>query len=105
MNFKEKPKNLKLKEPRIWVDFNELIEDDLVLLSQTDFTNDSKGNIIELKEGMKVKIYEYNDYGDEEEFLFAEGLVELNTSDFFKVCKWNCRIDENGISNKTEIKT
>ncbi len=91
-----------MEEPRILVDFNELIDDNLVLLSKTDFIEDSSGNTLELKEGMNVKIYEYNDYGDEKEFLLAEGVVELNTSGCFDVCKWNCRISESGIFCKVK---
>ncbi len=93
-----------LKEPRIAVDFNELLEENLVLLSKGDFKKDCLGNVVKLKEGMKVKIYEYNDYKDEEEFLLAQGVVELNVSGCFEVCKWNCRIDEDGICCKTRAK-
>ncbi len=93
-----------MKEPRILVDFNELIENNLVLLSKTDFKKDSAGNVIELKEGMNVKIYEYNDYGCEKEFLLAEGVVELNKSGCFEICKWNCRINESGIVVKSKKK-
>ena len=44
-----------MKEPRIYVDFNEMIEDDLVLLSKTDIKLDSAGKRIELLAGAKVK--------------------------------------------------
>ena len=43
-----------MKEARLYVDFNEMIDDDLVLLSKTDFKKDSQGNLIELKEGLKL---------------------------------------------------
>lgn len=93
-----------MKEARIYVDFNEMIECDLVLLSKTDFKKDSDGNTIEFKEGKKIKIYmdDENDLGEQDN-LIANGKVELNISGLFPVCKWNCRIDENGIRNESEL--
>ncbi len=44
-----------MKEPRIYVDFNEMIEKNLVLLYKTDIKKDSYGNIVEFKEEMKIK--------------------------------------------------
>jgi hypothetical protein len=86
---------------RISVDFNELMESDLVLLSQTDQRIDSDGNVIQLSVGMKVYVYEYNKYDDGEEELFtADGVVELNDKVINKNAKWSCRIDENGIITK-----
>ncbi len=73
------------------------------MLSQNDIVNNSKGDLIMLKEGMSVKIFEYNDYENEEEFLLAEGIVERNP-DLDSQCKWLCRIDENGIRNETNNK-
>jgi hypothetical protein len=68
-----------MKEPRIYVDFNEMIEDNLVLLSKADFKLDSDGNVVELKEGMFVKIYSDDlDENNNEDNLIAEGIVELN---------------------------
>jgi hypothetical protein len=45
---------------RIQVDFNELVKEDLVLLSKTDDVTDSEGNKIMLSEGTNVSIYEFN---------------------------------------------
>jgi len=94
-----------MKEARIYVDFNELIENDLVLLSKSDFKEDSNGNLVELKEGMLVKIYNPNlNENGEEDNLIAEGTVELNTyKGWASVCKWNCRINKKGIYNESEL--
>lgn len=96
-----------MKEPRIYVDFNEMLEDNLVLLSKFDTKKDSEGNEILLYEGLRVKIYE-NDVDDsnQEDNLIAEGFVELNNSDesWAKNAKWNCRIDEDGIYNESKAK-
>lgn len=95
---------VKIKEARIYVDFNEMIEDDLVLLSQTDFKKDSMGNMVELTEGLKVKIYmsDSDEFGIEDN-LIAEGTVELNTyGGWTQAAKWNCRIDINGIYHESD---
>ena len=92
--------------PRIYVDFNELIEDNLVHLSKDDFIKDSKGNIIELKEGLEVKIYS-DDLGgcNEEDNLIADGIVEINRKgDWVNETKWNCRINNAGIYNESQRK-
>lgn len=93
-----------MKEARIYVDFNEMVEEDLVPLSNTDFKNDSKGNRIELKEGLKVKLYS-NDLCscNETDNLIADGIVELNPhSNSPFTMKWNCRIDKKGINNESQ---
>jgi hypothetical protein len=93
--------SMKLDRPRISVDFNELMEPDLVLLSQTDHRVDSDGTTIHLSKNAKVYIYEYNKYDDGEEELFtADGIVELNDKAINKNAKWSCRIDTNGITTK-----
>ena len=83
-----------------------MIEDNLVLLSKSDFKENSDGIIIELKEGMSIKIYsdDENDL-NEVDNLIADGIVELNTyGGWTKTAKWNCRIDKNGIKHESDIK-
>ena len=97
---------LKIDKPRIRVDFNEMVENDLVLLSKIDAKENTAGEIIQLIEGASVAIYEHNYYDDGlEEYLLADGVVEFNknynSEDWTSVCKWNCRINNNGIIVKT----
>lgn len=97
-----------MKESRIYVDFNEMIENDIVLLSNTDFKEDSNGKIVELKVGMKIKIYmdDINVDGEKDD-LIAEGIVDLNTFKYLypwtTAAKWICRINENGIKHESEL--
>ena len=95
-----------MKEARIYVDFNEMIEENLVILSETDIKEDSKGNRIELKEGLKVKLYSDDLCGcNESDNLIAEGVVELNAQGSFgREPKWNCRINKSGIYNESQKK-
>ena len=68
-----------MDKARIQVDFNELVQRNMVLLSKTDLVVDSSGTAILLTEGLPVGVYEYNDYEDcEQEYLLADGVVELN---------------------------
>ena len=93
-----------MKESRIYVDFNEMIEEDLVPLSETDTKEDSKGNKITLKEGLKVKLYSDDLCScNESDNLIADGVVELNIHGNWKFeSKWNCRINKQGIYNESQ---
>ena len=91
-----------MDRPRILVDFNELVQKDLVLLSQTDKVKDSDGIEILLAEGVEVFVYEFNHYeSGEKEYLLADGVAEPNdpkvNGQWSKAAKWCCRIDKNGI--------
>ena len=93
-----------MKLARIYVDFNEMVGENLVHLSETDIKTDSKGNNIELKKGMKIKIYadDLSSCGDKDN-LIADGIVEVNTnSGWEQDIKWNCRINKAGIYNESQ---
>ena len=94
-----------MDRPRIRVDFNELVEANLVLLSQSDVVLDSEGNEVVLSDGVKVFVYEFNHYEDgDKEYLLADGVAEMNRPEvngqWTKAAKWCCRIDKNGIKNE-----
>ncbi len=84
-----------MDKPRIYVDFNEMLDDDIVLLSQNDTKIDSAGNIITFYEGMPVSIYMDDvDCDGKEDNLIAEGIVikpDLNKYPWSKHVKWCCR--------------
>lgn len=87
-----------MDKPIIKVDFNELIEKDLILLSKTDEVEDSVGRKITLQVGMPVATYEYNHYENgEKEYLLAEGIAVLNETLQSPIAKWCCRINLHGI--------
>lgn len=67
--------------PRFSVDFNELLERDLIMLSQTDFRKDINGSSVLLVEGLPIEVQEDNLYDDgTHEVLFARGVVEANST-------------------------
>jgi hypothetical protein len=89
---------------RLYVDFNELIESDLVLLSQQDIKLDFGRKEVLLFQGKQVDIY--MDDTDENGFvdnLVASGTVELNNTGLFPICNWNCRINAKGIQHESEL--
>lgn len=93
-----------MKEARLYVDFNEMLEDDLVSLSKKDYKENSEGKLIELKEGLHVKIYS-DDLSacNQKDNLVAEGVVEFNAHIASpKDAKWNCRINRAGIYNESQ---
>lgn len=86
--------------PILMVDFNELIEANLVLLSQHDRKLDTSGRPVELREGLAIAIFCDDDLDDDGNVdpMFAKGVVELNSLGGWAAhVKWCCRIDEEGI--------
>lgn len=92
---------------RIQIDFNEILNDDLYLLSSTDERVDSDNNVIQLFEGLKVNVY-MDDYGEDgtSDPLVASGTVELNKdTGWSSHVKWCVRIDKKGINHLSELET
>jgi hypothetical protein len=95
-----------VKQSRISVDFNEMVEPDLVLLSKTDTRTDSSGATIVLSEGLPVRLYDEELGADgQPDNLLADGVVERNKNDlsWTSPAKWCCRIDGNGIRHESEL--
>ncbi|WP_233968879.1 hypothetical protein [Pectobacterium polaris] len=65
-----------MDKPRIKLDFNELMEKDLVLLSKTDEVEDFSGQKIMFWVGRSTEIYECNYYENgEKEYFLTEGVA------------------------------
>jgi hypothetical protein len=87
-----------LDRPRIIVDFNEMVEQDVVLLAVDDMVVDSSGERLLLREGLRVYLCQ-EDAGDKGQptYLLASGIVERHdASDWSRRARWRCRIDEWG---------
>jgi hypothetical protein len=88
------------------VDFNELLDADLVLLSATDTRRDVRGDTVELREGMEVRVYDDDPDSDGRPGkLVATGVVERNRcdDDWCAHVKWCCRIDAHGIRHQPTL--
>lgn len=92
------------ERPLFYVDFNELIERDVVLLSQTDIKKDAGGHDIELVEGLPIAIYS-DDVGEngQPDNLVAEGVVIRNRYTVHSHVKWCCRIGPQGIQHQSDL--
>jgi hypothetical protein len=93
------------KPPCFVVNFNEMLDRDLVLLAKEDIRLDSSGTLVTLSEGMEVIVCE-DDVGEDGQTdrLIARGTVERNVeSGLVATAKWACRIDENGVRHESEI--
>lgn len=88
-----------MDKARLKVDFNEMVDDDLCLLSSTDEKLDSAGNVIRFVEGLHIYVYmeDFQENGQPDP-LVATGVAELNTEKGWSShVKWCVRIDDKGI--------
>jgi hypothetical protein len=91
--------------PRLYVDFNELLEPDLALLARQDTKPDVNGDIVHLHEGLAVSIYSDDvDANGAPDNLVATGVVERNRNEgWAKHVKWCCRIGPEGICHESDL--
>lgn len=95
-----------MKHPMFYVDFNEMLENDLVLFSKTDEKRDADDNVFFVHAGMAVDLFmdDLDDQGRPDPLL-ARGTLEINDSDasWGRNVKWCCRIDADGIRHRSDI--
>lgn len=93
------------RPPLFYVDFNELMEFDVVLLSATDWKRDADGNDVYLSEGLAISIYS-DDVGEDgkPDNLVADGVVIPNKyTGSFPHVRWCCRISSPGIRHQSDF--
>lgn len=93
---------------RIYVDFNEMVDCNTVLLSARDTKTDSEGNEITFYEGMPVSIYTDDvDMDGNADNLVAEGTairMDLSQYPAWQHVKWCCRMDARGIMHESDLR-
>lgn len=92
-------------KPELYVDFNEMLAPDLVLLSAEDSKAAATGEPISLQAGLQVAIFmdDFDEKGRRDD-LVAFGVVEKNTSaGWAQHVRWCCRIDDSGIRRRSEL--
>ena len=96
-----------MDKARIYVDFNEMVTNDIVLLSKSDTKVDSDGNTVTFYDGMAVSIYTDDiDENGNPDNLIAEGRAikyDLSNIKYWAHVKWCCKINENGIKHESDI--
>jgi hypothetical protein len=93
-----------VQKPTLYVDFNEMWESKLVLLSAEDIKLDVHGNAVSLREGLEVVVcMNDTDENGNPDSLVASGVVERNSATGWAAhVKWCCRIDSDGIRHESE---
>jgi len=95
-----------MDKARIYVDLNEMVTSDIVLLSKNDTKVDSGGNTVTFYDGMAVSIYTDDiDENGNPDNLIAEGrAIKYDLSNYkgWEHVKWCCKIDENGIIEESK---
>ena len=89
----------------LYVDFNEMPESDLVLLSSQDSKMAINGEAVLLKEGAEVTVYMDDiDENGGVDSLVATGIIERNSNQAWGAhVKWCCRINADGIRHQSEF--
>ena len=93
-----------LDKPRIYVDFNEMVDGDLVLLSIGDTKCNSEGASVLLSEGLAIDLYmDDEDVDGRPDPLIARGVVEATAGrGWAPHVKWCCRIAEPGVRHLSQ---
>jgi hypothetical protein len=85
-----------MDRPRIYVDFNEMVTYDIILLSTQDSKMDSEGNIINFKENLPIYIYtDDSDENGNQDNLIANGMAikyDLSQDNYWSHVKWCCKM-------------
>ncbi len=94
--------------PRIRVDFNELLDSNLVLLAQGHRVICEDGSELELQAGLPVIAFEYNEYADgTTEYLYVQGRAERNDSaqngEWTSKAQWCCRFSGDVQSSESRV--
>lgn len=97
-----------MDQPRLYVDLNEMITDDIALLSKEDSKTDSAGNLVSFYDQMPVLIYsdDASDTGEPDNLL-ANGVAikyDLSKYSWCKHVKWCVRIDWNSLIHESDQK-
>lgn len=97
---------MKSDSPMLKVDFNEMLDSNLVLLSANDAKLNSRGELVSLHEGLPVTVYmEDSDDDGSVNNLVANGVAVRNRSKvgWAANAKWCCKIDDHGIRHESEL--
>lgn len=95
---------IKIRKPLLYVDYNELLGADTVMLSQSDVRNDCYGNPILLHEGLEVVGYqEDEDMSGARDDIVMEGTCICNRTGHSEHVKWLLKANDKGIRYMSDI--
>ncbi len=97
-----------MDKARVYVDLNEMVTDDIVLLSKDDTKIDSMGSTITFYEGMPVSLYsdDASDSGETDNLIFEGTAIKYDLKNYPCWChvKWCARIDWNSLMHESDMK-
>lgn len=98
---------IKLDRPRIYIDMNEMVTEEIALLSKEDVKTDSDGNRVAFYDGMPVFIYsdDASDTGETDNLL-ADGIAvkyDLKGYPGWEHVKWCVRIDWKSLIHESDL--
>lgn len=87
-------------------DFNEMIDCEIIMFSQSDQKRNIHSTVITITEGMSVLLMEEDfDQSGNPDNVIAAGTVTRNyNSDFSAHVKWCCKINADGIRHESDLK-
>lgn len=97
-----------MDKARVYVDLNEMVTDDIVLLSKDDTKANSMGSIITFYEGLPISLYtdDVSNSGETDNLIF-EGIAikyDLKSYPGWWNVKWCVRIDWNSLMHESDMK-
>ena len=97
-----------MDKARVYVDLNEMVTDDIALLSKDDTKADSMGSIITFYEGLPVSLYsdDASNSGETDNLIFEGTAIkdDLKSYPGWQHVKWCVRIDWNSLMYESDMK-
>ena len=97
-----------MDKARVYVDLNEMVADDIVLLSKDDTKTDSMGGKITFYEGLPVSLYsdDASNSGETDNLIFEGTAIKYDLKSYpgWQHVKWCVRIDWNSLMHESDMK-
>ena len=97
-----------MDKARVYVDLNEMVTDDIALLSKDDTKADSMGSIITFYEGLPVSLYsdDASNSGETDNLIFEGTAIKYDLESYpgWQHVKWCVRIDWNSLMHESDMK-
>lgn len=99
-----------MDKARIYIDFNEVVDKGVYLLSKDDIKLDSLGNPVIFFEGMRISIYsdDADDEGRRDNLIAEATAIKVNLSEYnppsWREVKWCCRVDMDSLMHESDLK-
>ena len=97
-----------MDKARVYVDLNEMVTDDIALLSKDDTKADSMGSIITFYEGLPVSLYsdDASNSGETDNLIFEGTAIKYDLKSYpgWQHVKWCVRIDWNSLMHESDMK-